>query len=584
MSRMKCVVFKCMMVIGILSFLLSCRTVIRPEQFSIQKTADILFKNGIIITMEDDVKLAEFVAVKDGKIVALGSSEDEYEWQSDSTRIVDLNGKILLPGFIDAHSHFAIAMRMIAQANISSPPVSNVNNINDILSNLKVHANTYKIKRGDWIMAWGYDPDLIDEKRHPTKFDLDELFPENPVFLLHVSAHMAVVNSQALALANITNETPDPDGGIIVRVSDSDEPNGLLQETAMYGIITLLPKPTPEQSFILLKETVKFYAAHGITTAQDGRTDFEVFQFLSAAAQKEKLSIDLNCLANIEQAKTFLECASCAFNVPKNGVNLSGFKLVGDGSPQGKTAYFTKSYVTQVPGCIQNCKGFSNVSQERINDLVRMSYKNNIQLYSHANGDASIDMLLEAHQEAIDSLNIETHDMRTVVIHSQFVRPDQLDAYAEYNFIPSFFTNHAFYWGDVHLKNLGKERASFLSPLKSAIDKNITFTNHTDYIVTPLDQMFLLWSAVNRKSRNGNVIGPTEQVSPWEGLKAITINAAYQHKQENIKGSIKIGKLADFVILDKNPLDINPEEIRNIKVLQTVKEGNIIYDISDSRN
>jgi len=213
---------------------------------------------------------------------------------------------------------------------------------------------------------------------------------------------------------------------------------------------------------------------------------------------------------------------------------------------------------------------------------MKQCYEAGIQLYTHANGDGAIDLFLETHQSVIDSMANVPEDLRSVIIHSQFVRPDQLELYKKYAMIPAYFTNHAFFWGDTHLANLGEERASFLSPMKTTMDMGITCTNHTDFAVTPIDQLFLLWTAVNRVTRSGKILGEAERLSPYEGLKAITINSAYQHKQEHLKGSIKVGKLADFVILKENPLTVAAEKLKDIIVLETIKEGEMIYQREDA--
>jgi len=208
---------------------------------------------------------------------------------------------------------------------------------------------------------------------------------------------------------------------------------------------------------------------------------------------------------------------------------------------------------------------------------MKQCYEKNIQLFTHANGDGAIDLFLDTHQSVIDSMENVPEDLRSVIIHSQFVRPDQLDLYKKHKMIPAYFTNHAFFWGDTHYENLGEERSYFLSPMKTTMDMGIVCTNHTDFPVTPIDQLFLLGTTVNRTSRSGRVMGKDQQLSPYEGLKAITINSAYQHKQEHLKGSIKAGKLADFVILAENPLTVAADKIKDIMVLETIKEGETIY-------
>jgi hypothetical protein len=248
-----------------------------------------------------------------------------------------------------------------------------------------------------------------------------------------------------------------------------------------------------------------------------------------------------------------------------------------DGSPQGKTAFLSRPYLTPVPGCNHDCKGFPNLTQEQVNELMLDCYKNKVQLYSHCNGDASIDMMIKGHEIAMRKLGDSSSDRRTVIIHSQIMRPDQLPVYKKYRLLPSFFTNHTYYWGDVHIANLGKERAGFISPMKTAIDMGIIATNHTDGSVTPMDQLFLLWSSVNRQSRNGVVVGEAQQINAYKGLQALTINGAYQYFEESTKGSLKAGKLADLVILDSNPLKVPALNIKDVKVLETIKAGKTIF-------
>ena len=223
--------------------------------------ADIIYINGQVITMEAESENASSVAVKDGKIIAVDAKSLVPKHKGDSTKVVDLKSRTMLPGFIDAHSHITMGMSLIALANLSSPPVGKVERISDIVSTLKSYQEQNNIPDEEWIVGWGYDPDLLVEKRHPNKLDLDKAFPNNPVFLLHASGHMAVLNSYALAMAKINEATPNPLGGMIVRLPNSNEPSGLLQETALYTARRLLPSPSQEQQMKLLEATKNLYAS-----------------------------------------------------------------------------------------------------------------------------------------------------------------------------------------------------------------------------------------------------------------------------------------------------------------------------------
>jgi hypothetical protein len=263
------------------------------------------------------------------------------------------------------------------------------------------------------------------------------------------------------------------------------------------------------------------------------------------------------------------------FGTYKNRFKLGGVKITLDGSPQGRTAFFTRPYLVDGPNGEKSWSGELPFPQDTVNGWFKRVYDLGLPLNVHANGDAAIDVLVRAHESAAaGSLD---KDRRTTIIHSQFVRPDQLDKYVAFKFIPSFFTEHTFYFGETHVKQRGKEQAYFLSPMRTAINKGLRPTNHTDFNVSPLDQMVVLWTAVNRVSRGGEVIGPDQRVTPLEALKAITINAAHQYFEEKSKGSLEPGKLADLVILDKNPLKVDPMTIKDIKVVETFKEGKSIY-------
>ena len=544
---------------------------------SSEKSFDSLYYNGVIYTM-DDSHSVEAVGVKDGKVEELGSYEELKSSIDDETEVVDLKGRTMLPGFIDAHSHFTFAAKLGKYAVLSPPPVGDTDSFDALIRALTAIKDKYETPEGEWIAGWGYDQDQLLEQRHPNRYDLDEAFPDHPVFVFHISGHMGVVNSKALEVLGISEETEDPQGGVIVRNNNSKVPSGLLQESASAAVRSQIPVPNDEERLEFVKQAQEYYVSQGITTAQDGLTSIEDYEFLKSVEEKGILNLDIEVLGSFQQAERWVKEYKGEFGAQKDGVRLAGMKITTDGSPQGKTAFFSKPYLTEVPGCAHTCTGVPILEQPQLDQLIGMTYSNGIQTYVHCNGDASIDLLLNAHEVNKNALPSEiSDDSRTVIIHSQFVRKDQLDQYASYGMIPSFFSNHAFYWGDVHVRNLGKERAHFLSPMKTALAKDITFTNHTDYIVTPLNQLFLTHTAVNRKSRSGEVIGPKERISIMNALKAITINAAYQHKTEKIKGSISEGKLADFVILSQDPMKVSPDKIKDIKVLKTIKKGKVIY-------
>lgn len=539
--------------------------------------ADAIYYNGDILTMESDLPVyVEAIAVKDGKIISVGKKSEIEKLKGDNTLMNDLKGKTMLPGFIDPHSHFTNSLSMSDQANCSPPPVGNGKDIEGILASLKDFRDRNNVPKGELIIGYGYDDGQMPGGRLLNRDDLDKDFPDNPVMVMHVSLHGAVLNSLALKKFGYSKETITPEGGIIVRHPETNEPYGLIMETAFMQVFANLPRPTSEKQREQLKAGQMIYAEAGVTTAQDGAThkaDFEIFE---KGARDKDLFIDVVAYPFIlELPAIFKEYPLTDFGTYKDRLKIGGVKITMDGSPQGRTAFFTVPYLTGGPGGEENWKGEPTFPQDSLNRWVKWLYDNNIQMIAHGNGDAAIDMILQAHEFASGS--DLSRDRRTTIIHSQFVRKDQLEKYKIYNIIPSFYTEHTFFFGDTHIKNRGLEQASFISPLNTAYKMGIAATNHTDFNVLPIDQMLVIWSAVNRITRNGVLLGPEERVTPYDALKAITINAARQYSEEENKGSIKEGKLADLVILDKNPLKVEPMEIKDIKVMETIKEGKVIF-------
>jgi len=558
-------------IVAILGFAAGCKA---PAP---KVAADAIYTGGDIITVNDAQPTAEALAVKDGKILAVGArSEIERAYKGETTAVVDVAGKTLLPGFLDPHSHYFSALSIANQVNVFAPPAGPGKDIPSIVAALKKFRDEKQTPKGALIQAYGYDENAMPNGVGLTRDDLDVDFPDNPVLVGHVSMHGAVLNSACMKQYGITAQTKTPPGGIIVRKAGSNEPAGLLMETAFLPIFSKLPKPTTEQEVEWSRAGQMLYAANGITTAHEGATHAPDLELMQRAAAGGADIIDVIAYPFVTDFDAVLAKNPIGtWGQYKNRVKIGGGKITLDGSPQGKTAYFTTPYLTGGPGGEKNWRGEPGFPEDYVKAFVKKVYGLGLPLNIHANGDAAIDLLLRAHEEAAaGDLSKQRH---VTVIHSQFVRADQLDKFATYRITPSFFTLHTFYFGDTHFQQRGEKQAYFLSPMRAAIDKGLRPTNHTDFVVAPLDQMFVIWTAVNRISRNGVVIGPDQRVTPMEALKAITIHAAHQYAEESSKGSLEPGKLADFVILDKNPLAVDPLAIKDIQVVETIKDGKTIY-------
>jgi len=544
-------------------------------------SAATIYFGGDIVTMRGEKpEYVEALVVRDGKIAFVGpKAQAEKQAGLVAPRRVNLHGHTLLPGFVDGHSHLLMYADSLGQANLSPPPVGTVRSIGDIVRSLRDLKEQAKADDQALLVGFGYDPDALAEHRHPTAEDLDAAFPSNPVVLRHVSGHMAVANSAALRLAGISADTPDPAGGVIARKPGTREPAGLLQESALLPLAARMQQfVSPDAQLALLEKAQADYAAAGLTTANEGAVfSPQQMSLLADAARQGKLRIDVVALPLFIMAKELVGTGRLDWGVYHDRLKYQGLKLVLDGSPQGKTAYLTHPYLTPVPGCEHDCRGFPNIDQDTVNRLVTLAYTNGVQVFAHCNGDAAVDMMVAAHEFAERRLGEQRTDRRTVIVHSQAMRREQLDAYKKYGFFPTFFTNHTYYWGDVHIANLGPERAAAISPTHTAALKGLRFANHTDAPVTPPDQLFLLWTSVNRVSRSGQVVGADERVDAYRGLQALTIDGAREYFEEQSKGTLEPGKLADLVVLDRNPLKVAALAIKDIHVLETLKEGRTIY-------
>ncbi|MCZ6831183.1 MAG: amidohydrolase [Gammaproteobacteria bacterium] len=538
-----------------------------------QQPATIVFVNGDIVTVNAAQPTAEAVAIRAGKIFAVGSRDSVLASAGENAELKDLGGNTLLPGLIDTHGHISFTALNQTSVNVSSPPVGPAEDVDDVVALLQ--AGLAQKPDTDWLTGWGYDDSLLTEKRHPTREDLDQVSSDIPVVIRHVSGHFLACNSKCLQLAGVTADTQNPKGGVIRRRRGTAEPDGVLEETAMLQVFNALPQATVEQRLALLQPAQQYYASYGITTVQDGAASADDINLMRQAADQKKLYLDVIAFAYEQMPGTSMDDFPPARSY-HNHFRVGGVKLVLDGSPQGKTAFLTEAYLHPPQGQEPGYRGYPSMDDEEVAAHIAHAFANNIPVQAHANGDAAADQLINAVRAANQEYG--TDDRRTVMIHAQTVREDQQDAMQAEGIIPSYFAAHTFYWGDWHRDSvLGVERASRISPLKTTADRGMLYTTHNDTPIVPPDMMRLLWSSVNRVTRSGRVLGEAQRVSALEALKSMTINGAYQYFEENEKGSIEVGKLADLVILDQNPLKVEAMNIVDIKVLETFKEGISVY-------
>jgi hypothetical protein len=563
--------------ISVIAILFTALLNVACSQQKTEPKADSIYTGGDIVTLNDQQPTAEAVAVKAGKIIAVGKRKlIEAQFKSANTVMVDLAGQTLMPGFIDPHSHYYNSLLVANQAQVYAPPSGPGKDIDSIINTIKTFAIDNKVAKGEMIMAYGYDDTVMPNNRLLNRDDLDAAFPDNPVRVDHVSMHGTVMNSLALKKYGYDENTVTPPGGVIVRKEGTNEPYGLIMESAFLQTLALSEPMTPAQEIAATKAGQMLYAENGITTAHEGATHLDQYQVIKRASDAGVNIIDLIAYPFITDVDKVLEVLPLdQWGKYVNRLKVGGVKVTIDGSPQGRTARFTTPYLQGGPAGEDNWQGELTFPQDIVNKMVKKVYDMGVPLNLHANGDGGIDAFFTAHELAASSDLEKQRDI--TMIHAQFARRDQLNKFVQYKVRPSFYTLHTYYFAEAHLSNRGKAQTDYISPMRDAIDIGLRPTNHTDFVVAPLDQMMVLWSAVNRISRAGAVIGADQSVSVLEGLKTMTIWSAEQYGEQASKGSLEVGKLADMVILSANPLNVEAMTIKDIKVVETIKEGQSIY-------
>ena len=568
-------------ILALLGVLLSCKdttqkvNVEKPkaEPYKLKQT---IYYGGDILTMEgDSPNYVEAVVQREGQIIFTGAKADALKRFKGKAEEVDLQGKTMMPGLIDGHAHFGNFSSQAIGAQILPPPDAGANNIPALIEILKEWNTPENRALTGWIFGAGFDDSVLEEKRFPTKHDLDKVTTEYPIMIIHISGHFAVLNSKGLEMLNITSATKNPEGGLIRR-ENGNEPNGVLEELAAipyYGK-ALTPKSV-EAAEQFFKAGQDMALSYGYTTAHEGRAFFENHGFLADAAEQNKLKLDVVSYVDYMVVDSLMQTKWNSKNYT-NRYRIAGMKLTLDGSPQGRTAWRTLPYLLPPDGAEEGYLGYPAMPNDKdVEAIYKKSFDNDWQIITHANGDAAMDQMIRTMQKV--SKNYEKKDRRNVLIHGQYVREDQLDSFKDLDVIAWLFPLHTFYWGDWHSQIIGEELGQKISPTRTALNKGLRLTIHTDAPVALPNLMRMVGISVERKSRSGKVIGESEKLTPYEALKGITEWSAYQHFEDDKKGTISEGKLADLVILDKNPLKVPEDQIKDIVVLETIKEGLSVY-------
>lgn len=534
-----------------------------------------LLHNATFYSMTAEGDCAEaLVVADDGTISFIGSLEDARTAAPDA-EAVDLEGATVLPGFIDPHGHFTGAMQYALYADLSA-----CTSFADIEQRMREFMEARRIGPDGVVMATGYDQNALAEGRHPDKSVLDAVSTDVPLIAIHASNHMAVANSALLKLAGIDASTPDPEGGRFGRVEGTNEPDGYAEEPAAINRLFVVTQPRMNLDLASIADDMQLvYLEHGITTCQDGATPASMADELCKLADSGKLKLDVVAYPmHGEDVDAMLE-RHADFDSPnyRGHLRFGGLKMFLDGSPQGLTAWMTEPYMSGPEG-EDDWVAYGTMTDEDALAFARKAVDGSHQLLCHANGDAASDQLLRVYAAAVEaSDNPRKHELRPVMIHCQTARADQYERMAELGMIPSIFSSHIWYWGDIHLRNFGPERGGRISACGDAARCGLPFTLHTDTPVLRPNLLEAAWCAVNRVTKKGAQLDEDQKVTVYEALCAITKNGAYQYGEEARKGTLEVDKLADLAILDRDPFKEEPENLRKVRVAATIKKGNEVY-------
>jgi predicted amidohydrolase YtcJ len=557
-----------------------------------QSQAPTLYFGGDILTMRGtEPEYVESLAVKEGKIVYAGPRAEAQRRVGTDAKSVDLGGKTLLPGFIDTHGHFVYFGKNLVDANLF-----NCVDIPDLIARMKKQVE--QTPQGAWVVGFGYQARAMKEGRPPTSEELDQISKDIPVMVVDSSGHLGAANAAAFKAAGITADTPDPTGGVFTRGKDGKSLLGPMEETALNAVRSKRPPFSGELAARAITGAAKVWASYGQTTAMEaglglGNDDIAI---VTNAIDNKLLPIDLYIAA---KDSTLDDTLAAAYTVASeyrpdasgivdklraarpdldtryiNRVRMGGVKFWLDGSLD--TAWFTQPYTETPAGKTAPFSGYRQIPDEVLDAAFDKYWPTELQIHMHMNGDAAADQALKAIAKAVKKYGMRDH--RPVFVHATWLRVDQIDQIKRYGAIPSFLTAGIIPGGDSVVRLWGAERSAGAMASRTFLRSNLPFTFSHDAPVSPTPSILALVDAgVNRLSGSGKIVGPDERIPPYHALRAVTAMAAYQLKEEKNKGTLEVGKLADLVILDKNPLKVESTTIKDIAVVETIKEGKTVF-------
>jgi predicted amidohydrolase YtcJ len=528
--------------------------------------ADLILKNSKIISLDSQESIYQAVAVKFGRIVGIGSNDDIDKYAGRETKIIDLLGKTVVPGFIDSHGHF-INEGSSKEIYVDLSEEAGIHSISDIQKTLGDIAQQTPL--GEWIFGYQEDDSKLEEKRHPYKTELDEISTNHPILITTVGGHFWMANSKVFELSNITKEFPNPEGGKFDRDPESGELTGGLHEEA-YNVIRPEgpPKPTRNQSYLGAKQILTECSSVGLTCVYDLVGRSEIRAAIDLKNKKElpiriRMDITIELLEEIDKLGIYR-------GLGDDWLRICGIKFFFDGAVSARTAAVTEPYLDK-----PNFYGVMATTKEFATEILTKAYKKGYRISAHANGDRAIELYLNILEEL--QKNNPRKDPRNRDIHCSVINKKLVKRIKKLNVLPTIFGAYPYYHGDKLIPSFGTERLENMFAARSFLNAGIMVAAHSDHPCSPFPPLMAIHALVNRKTKAGKPIGISQKITVLEALKLYTINAAYHSFDEDILGSIELNKLADFVVLEEDILTVPPERIKDIPIFMTIVDGNIIY-------
>lgn len=538
--------------------------------------ADRVFFGGPILTMDSFQPQIEALAYRDGLIAAVGSKSHINRFIGDNTIVTDLQGKTLMPGFIDAGSLFPYNGYIVNEAvNVSQPPFGDVTSVDEIISLLEEAAPDVEL--GGWLVAYGYDPNYLPEGETLNRTLLDGVREDIAIWVLGRTADFGVANSLALERSGVTDDpiSPSPVGGVVVRNEDG-EATGLLLQTAAFAVSQLVPFPPIFDDIVAAGSASAVYAANGVTTANNGIGDPLTIQFINSAVASDIVKIRVIIYPSIDTTNLILSGVYTP-ELINNRIKIGATKFILDGSIQSYTAFLREPYETNPPfNDTGDYRGFLGMDRKMFRSLFYQYHGEGLQLAINGTGDATIELILNTLEEA-QILN-PREDARHVIIHSEMLSEEQIERMAKLPITSAFVMPYLYYWGDFYVSRyLGDERAQAIDQASTSLSNNILATMNTDAPVTPINILKMIEIAVNRQTITGQVLGLNQAITVQQALEMTTINVAKQNFVEKEIGSFAVNKYADMIILSDNPLTHDPTTIGDIQVVETIVNGETVH-------